>query len=248
MELCSPKDDSKLLETIINSVQSYTSDFRYSIKNVSQMTPDDRERCFVYISKYFNGLFEIQYVDVIIGTVYLHSTEHLEDNIKDYEVILCDRYYYEAIKKESPMIDNHIVFIRINSIFDKHGVAFLNKHSEKYYHFHQINDNNFSVFIKGEQRNYLFDIFPKIQLRSITDLLKDYSYVNLPDGALIDGIFYQKETDWCIYEDMLSYCIQRKFLELSACKHIYLGHRITLTSQLFYYPNNINEEAKDKFE
>ncbi len=216
----------------VDSLAPYVGEARYEqqyINNINEFQLVNSQNNLIYLYKYLDkNVYGIS-IDVILGKMYYFMANTLKNIILPNQVIICDRYYYEQIISNFDFIKNHKLFVMLNGV-DNFALQFLEKYAQsKKYHFHRINKKNMSVFIQGGDNTYFVHLFTNVQIKKILDLFKDYEYVSLEENSLIDGIFYLTNTDWCIFEDVLCFLIQKKWIEIGSGEHISLGNRIKLT-------------------
>ncbi|WP_394872560.1 hypothetical protein [Clostridium butyricum] len=233
-------DDYMVIKTVdnfsqyfINSISSYTSEITYTkqiITSLQELKTKNEYNKLIYIYRYVDEIYLCYLVNVDIGVMYEFKTKNLQEFInKNDQIILCDRYYYNKIIENNKYLNSYTIFVNLNG-FDEFSLDFIKSNCKnKYYHFHDVNNNNKCVFIKGVNKLFLFQIFPSIITNYVySNVLNGYKYINIEDGKMTDDIFYFRDNDWCIFEAILSFIIQRKNIIINPQEIVSLGRRIVL--------------------
>ncbi|APQ60626.1 hypothetical protein PPOLYM_01872 [Paenibacillus polymyxa] len=176
--------------------------------------------------------YMVMFDDVSLGKRYffLADMKDCESLLLKYDLpITVYSEDYEDILIQIPLLIEREVFIYHDSPYKKSKI-FIEKHlsKQKEIMFCNLNSDIVVVFIKLEGDSILVMFHTKYSLQLIVNDIKEgkYKYINSPTN--IDGVFWNKNTDWCKYEDIIKSFSQTYVFDPNP-KIPPLGNRVNIT-------------------
>lgn len=133
---------------------------------------------------------------------------------------------FDRFRLEIPLPTEKRVFYLFDGQWQRF-VKWVHSLDMKYVYIHQINQDVYCIFATNYGHDVCFTIQSALMLQYIFKSIDDgdFTYVNLPQKQNIDGIFYQTDSDWYRFEDVIASTLNITMIDNPNGSHI-MGRRV----------------------